>query len=130
MSNSPASLFHLAKDETQYRLLSTSKELVSTASFEGHEIVKVDPKALTLLARQAFHDVSHLLRTSHLANLRAILDDPEASDNDRFVATELLKNATVAAGGTLPMCQDTGTAIVVAHKGDRIWTGGDDQQAL
>ena len=130
MSNSPASLFHLAKDETQYRLLSTSKELVSTASFEGHEIVKVDPKALTLLARQAFHDVSHLLRTSHLSNLRAILDDPEASDNDRFVATELLKNATVAAGGTLPMCQDTGTAIVVAHKGDRIWTGGDDQQAL
>lgn len=90
----------------------------------------VEPEALTELARAAFVDISHLLRPSHLESLSAILKDPEASDNDRFVALELLRNACIAAGGTLPMCQDTGTAIVMAHKGQQVWTGFDDAAAL
>jgi len=105
-------------------------DYVSTASFEGREILKVDPQALRLLAEQAFTDINHLLRPGHLAQLRAILDDPEASANDRFVALDLLKNANIAAGGILPMCQDTGTAIITGYRGDRVWTGGGDRQAL
>ncbi len=88
------------------------------------------PEALTLLADQAIRDCQHLLRPGHLAQLRKILDDPEASANDRFVAFELLKNANIAAGGVLPMCQDTGTAIVMGKKGENVWTGGDDEAAL
>lgn len=128
MSQSSSSIFQLGKDETQYRLL--SKNHVSVDKCRGKDILLVEPEALTKLAKEAFTDVSHLLRTSHLENLRSILDDPEASDNDRFVALELLRNASIAAGGTLPMCQDTGIAIVLAHKGERVWTGGDDAQAL
>ena len=90
----------------------------------------IEAEALTTMAREAFHDVSHFLRASHLEQLRSILDDPEASSNDRFVAVELLRNAAIAAGGTLPMCQDTGTAIIVAHKGDAVFTGFDDAAAL
>src|SRR5579862_7643134 len=121
-------LFPLGRDETPYRKL--TDQYVATGSFAGRRIVKVDPAALTLLAAQAFIDSAHLLRPAHLASLRAILDDPEASSNDRFVAFDLLKNANIAAGKVLPMCQDTGTAIVMGKKGERVWTGADDAAAL
>jgi fumarate hydratase class I len=121
-------MFPLGADDTPYRLL--TRDFVETATFEGQRVVKVQGKALTLLATEAFKDSAHLLRPGHLAQLRAILDDPEASDNDRFVALELLKNANIAAGGVLPMCQDTGTAIVMGKKGQQVWTDGDDEVAL
>src|ERR1700682_2075090 len=121
-------LFPLGADEAPYRKL--TGDHVSVGSFEGRRIVKVAPEALTLLAAQAFIDSAHLLRPGHLAQLRAILDDPEASANDKFVASDLLKNANIAAGRVLPMCQDTGTAIVLGKKGQRVWTGGGDEAAL
>src|SRR5215472_12093004 len=121
-------MFPLGEDATPYRKL--TGEYVSTASFEGARMVKVKREALTLLAAQAMADCQHLLRPGHLAQLRAILDDAEASDNDKFVAFDLLKNANIAAGRVLPMCQDTGTSIVMAKKGERIWTGGGDAAAL
>src|SRR4051794_81142 len=121
-------LFPLAADEAPYRKL--TGDHVALGSFEGERIVKVTPAALTLLARQAYIDCQHLLRPGHLAQLRAILDDPEASANDKFVAFDLLKNANIAAGKVLPMCQDTGTAIVMGKKGQRVWTGADDAAAL
>src|SRR5215472_4120856 len=121
-------LFPLGPDDAPYRKLTGN--YVSAGTFEGQRIVKVAGEALTLLARQAFIDSAHLLRPGHLAQLRAILDDPEASANDKFVAFDLLKNANIAAGGVLPMCQDTGTAIVMGKKGQQIWTGGDDAAAL
>lgn len=124
MSANTSGLFQLGHDDTQYKKLTS--EYVSVKQAFGKDILVVDPKALTELSRAAFVDIAHLLRTQHLQQLRNILDDPEASSNDRFVALELLKNACIAAGGTLPMCQDTGTAIVVAHKGDRVWTDADD----
>lgn len=128
MSESAASIFHLGKDTTNYRLV--SKDHVRQETWQGKKMLMVDPEALTLLAKEAFKDVSHLLRPSHLANLKSILDDKEASANDHFVALELLRNANIAAGGTLPMCQDTGTAIVVAHKGENVFTGADDATAI
>lgn len=128
MSSNGHGLFQLGKRETQYRLL--NRDSVSVQKFGDQEVLVVKPEALTELSRAAFHDVAHYLRASHLQNLRNILDDKEASSNDHFVALELLKNASIAAGGTLPMCQDTGTAIVVAHKGDRVWTGADDAELL
>jgi fumarate hydratase, class I len=122
-------LFPLGHDDsTPYRKLTS--DYVSSGEFEGERIVKVAPEALTLLARQAFIDCAHLLRPAHLKSLAAILDDPEASSNDRFVAYDLLKNANIAAGRVLPMCQDTGTAIVMAKKGQRVWTGYDDAAAI
>jgi fumarate hydratase class I len=121
-------LFPLGADDTPYRRLTADH--VSIGRFEGARIVKVAPEALTLLAREAFIDCQHLLRPSHLAQLRAILDDPEASANDKFVAFDLLKNANIAAGKVLPMCQDTGTAIVIGKKGQQVWTGGNDAAAL
>ena len=121
-------LFPLGADDTPYRKL--TGDFVSPASFEGERVVKVAPDALTLLARQAFVDCQHLLRPGHLAQLRAILDDPGASANDKFVALDLLKNANIAAGKVLPMCQDTGTAIVMAKKGQQVWTGADDAAAI
>ena len=121
-------LFPLGHDDTPYRKL--TGDYVSTASFEGERIVKVAPEALTLLSREAFVDCAHLLRPEHLKSLAAILDDPEASANDRFVAYDLLKNANIAAGKVLPMCQDTGTAIVMAKKGQQVWTGYDDAAAI
>ncbi len=121
-------LFPLGEDTAPYRKL--TGDYVSTASFGGETMVKVDPAALTLLAAQAFVDCQHLLRPGHLQQLRKILDDPEASDNDKFVAFDLLKNANIAAGKILPMCQDTGTAIVMGKKGQRVWTGGGDEAAL
>lgn len=128
MSHSSSSIFHLGEDKTQYRLL--SKEHVTTTTFKGKQILMVKPEALTMLAKEAFKDISHLLRPTHLANLRSILDDKDASPNDHFVALELLRNAAIAAGGTLPMCQDTGTAIVVAHKGEQVFTAADDAAAI
>ncbi len=121
-------LFPLGADETPYRKLSADH--VSVSTFEGEPVLKIEPEALTLLTRQAFHDVAHLLRPGHLRQLRAILDDPEASDNDRYVALDLLKNANISAGGILPMCQDTGTAIVMAKKGRNVWTPGGDEAAI
>jgi fumarate hydratase class I len=103
---------------------------VSTIEVEGRTVLRVAPRALSELAFQAFKDVSHLLRPSHLRQLRAILDDPEASENDRFVARDLLKNAAISAGGALPMCQDTGTAIVFGKKGQRVWVDGNEEEAL
>jgi fumarate hydratase class I len=113
----------LGEDNSRYRLL--SHEHISQGQFDGKSVLKIAPQALTLLAAEAIRDLSHLYRASHLAQLRTILDDPEASDNDRFVALELLKNANVAAGMILPGCQDTGTAIVMAKKGQRVWSEGD-----
>ena len=118
----------LGSDETPYRLLTTDH--VSTGSFEGVDVLKVEAAGLTMLADQAMRDNAHLLRPGHLQQVRQILDDPEASANDRFVALEMLKNANIAAGGVLPMCQDTGTAIVTGKKGNRVWTDGEDEAAL
>jgi fumarate hydratase class I len=120
--------FPHAQDETRYRKLSS--EHVSVSSFEGREILKVAPEALRLVAREAFRDVSFLYRSSHLAQLAAVLEDPEASENDRSVVLALLRNADVAKDFVLPMCQDTGTATVVAKKGDRVFTGGGDAEHL
>jgi fumarate hydratase, class I len=121
-------IFPHGEDRAPYRKL--TGDHVGSAAFAGERVVTVDREALTLLARQAFIDCQHLLRPGHLAQLRAILDDPEASDNDRFVAFDLLKNANIAAGKVLPMCQDTGTAIVMGKKGQQVWTGGGDAAAL
>src|SRR5215472_16328609 len=121
-------VFPLGPDDAPYRRL--TGDYVSARKFEGQRIVKVDPAALSLLAHQAFIDSQHLLRPGHLAQLRAILEDSEASANDKFVAFDLLKNANIAAGKVLPMCLDTGTAIVMGRKGQQIWTDGDDAAAL
>ena len=121
-------MFPLAADPTPWRKLPI--EGVRTLTVDGKTVLRIAPEALSELAVRAFHDVSHLLRPSHLASLRAILDDPEASSNDRFVALDLLKNANIAAGGVLPMCQDTGTAIVFGKKGQRVWVDGDEEEAL
>lgn len=120
--------FPLAKDQTKYRLL--TRDFVRTESVAGRSILKVDPQALTVLAKQAFFDISFYLRASHLEKVAKILGDPEASENDRFVALTLLKNAVIAAKEQLPSCQDTGTAIVMAKKGENVWTGGEDETAL
>lgn len=121
-------LFERGVDETSYRQLAT--EGVSTVKVDGCELLKVEPEVLRLVARTAFDDVAHLLRSAHLGQLRSILDDPESSPNDRFVALELLRNANIAAGRVLPGCQDTGTAIVIGHKGENVVTGGEDAAAL
>jgi fumarate hydratase class I len=118
----------LGKDETPYRLLTTDH--VSTFEAQGKTFLHVDPAGLTLLTREAMRDIAHLLRPAHLAQLAHILDDPEASPNDRFVARDLLLNANIAAGGILPMCQDTGTAIVMGKKGQYVVTGGGDEAAI
>ena len=118
----------LGADDTSYRRLTTDH--VSRIDAGGRSILKIDPAALTLLTAQAFEDSAHLLRTGHLRQLAGILEDPEASDNDRYVAWELLKNANIAAGRVLPMCQDTGTAIVMGRKGETVWVDGDDEAAI
>jgi fumarate hydratase class I len=121
-------LLPLGGDTTEYRLVST--EGVTTFDTEAGTFLRVEPEAIRLLTAEAMRDIAHFLRSDHLAQLRTILDDPEASDNDRFVALDLLKNATIAAGGVLPMCQDTGTAIVKAKKGQYVFTGGGDEAAI
>ncbi|HVV87893.1 MAG TPA: fumarate hydratase [Kofleriaceae bacterium] len=121
-------LLPLADETTPYRRLPFDG--ISTITAGGHELVQVPAEALTLLTREGMRDIAHLLRPSHLAQLRKILDDPDASANDHFVALDLLKNASIAAGGVLPMCQDTGTAIVMGKKGQQIFTGGGDTEAI
>ncbi len=116
------------EDKTPYRKL--TPDYVSTVECDGRTILKVDPEGIRMLTAAAFSDISHLLRPEHLTQLSAILDDPEASDNDRFVAMDLLKNANIAAGRVLPMCQDTGTAIVMGKKGENVWVAGDDEAAI
>jgi fumarate hydratase, class I len=118
----------LGDDDTEYRLLSTDG--VSLSTFEGRDILKVAPESLAFLAQQAFHDCSFFLRPKHLQQVAAILDDPAASANDRYVALTLLKNAEIAAEGILPMCQDTGTAAIFAKKGQQVWTGANDAEWL
>jgi fumarate hydratase class I len=118
----------LGDDTTPYRLL--TEEHVSTFEAQGKTFLKVAPEGLTLLAKTAMRDIAHLLRPGHLAQLRAIIDDPEASANDKFVALDLLKNANIAAAGVLPQCQDTGTAIIVGKKGQYVFTGANDEEAL
>ena len=123
-----APMFPLGADTTPWRKLDLPG--VSTIEVDGRRVLKIAPETLSALAFEAFHDVSHLLRPAHLAQLRAILDDPEASANDRFVALDMLKNANIAAGGVLPMCQDTGTAIVFGKKGQNVWVQGNEEEAL
>ena len=120
--------FPLGADETEYRLL--SKEGVSTTTFEGKEILKVAPSALAYVAQHAIHDTSFMLRTKHLKQVAGILDDPQASENDKYVALTMLKNAEISAEGILPFCQDTGTATIVAKKGQQVWTGANDAEWL
>ncbi len=121
-------LLPLGHDDTEYRLVTT--EGVSTFETPEGTFLKVDPEAIRRLTAEAMHDIAHFLRSGHLQQLRNILDDPEASENDRFVALDLLKNAAISAGGVLPMCQDTGTAIVKAKKGQFVFTGGGDEEAI
>ncbi|WP_449550262.1 class I fumarate hydratase FumA [Lelliottia amnigena] len=131
MSNKPfyyQNPFPLDHDDTDYYLL--TKEHVSVADFAGQEILKVDPEALTLLAQQAFHDAAFMLRPSHQKQVAAILHDPDASENDKYVALQFLRNSEIAAKGVLPTCQDTGTAIIMGKKGQHVWTGGGDDAAL
>lgn len=116
--------------EREFVLLPGSADLVSVATFDGAPVLKVVPEALTLLAERAFHEVEFKLRASHNEQVGALLRNPQASENDRFVATSLLRNAAIAAEGTLPLCQDTGTAIIHAWKGQQVWTGGGDEAAL
>ena len=123
-----APMFQMGEDKTEYRLL--SKEGVTTGEFEGKQIVKVSKEALTLLAQQAFHDVEFMLRREHNLQVAEILKDPEASENDKYVALQFLRNAEVAARGVLPFCQDTGTAIIHGEKGQQVWTGFEDEEAL
>lgn len=123
-----APMFQVGKDKTEYRLL--SKEGVSTTEFEGKTILKVAPEALTLLAQQGFHDVEFMLRREHNEQVASILKDPEASENDKYVALQFLRNAETACKGVLPFCQDTGTAIIHGEKGQRVWTDFNDEEAL
>ena len=120
--------FPLSEDKTNYYLL--TNEHVSTTEFEGKQMLKVAPEALTLLAQHAFRDVNFLLRPDHQAQVAQILSDPEASENDKFVALTFLRNSEISAKGVLPFCQDTGTAIIMGKKGQRVWTDGCDEEAL
>ena len=120
--------FPMSPDKTEYYLL--TKEHVSVASFEGKEILKVSEEGLTLLAQAAFRDVSFLLRPEHQEQVAGILNDPQASENDKFVALTFLRNSEISAKGVLPFCQDTGTAIIMGKKGQRVWTDGNDKEAL
>ena len=121
-------MFQMGEDTTEYYLL--TKDHVSVGEFEGHPILKVDAEGLRMLANQAFRDVNFLLRPEHNNQVAKILTDPEASDNDKYVALQFLRNAEVAAKGKLPFCQDTGTAIIHGEKGQQVWTGFDDAEAL
>lgn len=123
-----APMFQLGKDTTEYYLL--TKAYVSESEFEGHKILKIEPEALTAMANAAFRDVNFLLRREHNEKVAAILSDPEASDNDKYVALTFLRNADVASKGQLPFCQDTGTAIIHGEKGQQVWTGFCDEEAL
>ena len=123
-----APMFQTGKDDTEYRFL--TKEGVTTSEFEGKQIVKVSKEALTFLAQQAFHDTEFMLRRAHNEQVASILRDPEASENDKYVALQFLRNAETAVKGVLPFCQDTGTAIIHGEKGQQVWTGFEDEEAL
>jgi fumarate hydratase class I len=125
MSHAYHALFQLGADETPYRKLSSEGVRVERAF--GADMLVVDREAIRALSEQALIDINHLLRPGHLKQLAKILDDHEATSNDKFVAFDLLKNANIAAGGVLPMCQDTGTAIVFGKKGQRVWVDGDEE---
>ena len=129
-----APMFQLGKDETEYYLLTKDHVRLTEVSFQGsdkkEQILLVEPEALTLMAQQAFHDVSFMLRRSHNEQVAKILRDPEASANDKYVALTFLRNAEVACKGQLPLCQDTGTAIIHGEKGQHVWTGFEDEEAL
>ena len=131
MANAPefkyAPMFQMGKDDTEYYLL--IKDYVSVGEFEGHPVLKVAPEGLTAMANAAFRDVSFMLRRSHNEQVAKILHDPEASDNDKYVALTFLRNAEVACKGVLPFCQDTGTAIIHGEKGQQVWTGYCDEEA-
>ena len=118
-------LLNLGTDDTQYRLL--TKDHVQVKQFDGQEVLCINPQALTLLSSQAFHDINFFLRPAHLKQVAAILDDPEASENDRMVALTMLKNADVSSAGVLPFCQDTGTATILGKKGHAVWSIGDEE---
>ncbi|MBS7407668.1 MAG: fumarate hydratase [Prevotellamassilia sp.] len=132
MANIPdfkyAPMFQLGKDDTEYYLL--TKDHVAVSEFEGHPMLKVEAEGITRMINQAFRDVSFMLRPAHNEQVAKILDDPEASDNDKYVALTFLRNAEVAAKGQLPICQDTGTAIVHGEKGQQVWTGFEDEEAI
>jgi fumarate hydratase class I len=121
-------IFPLGKEQTEYYLL--TQDGLSVSNFEGNKILKVEPEALTRLANACFHDCSFFLRPEHQRQVAAILNDPDASENDQYVALTMLRNAEVSAKGILPFCQDTGTATIIAKKGQRVWTGGGDEEAL
>ena len=121
-------LLPLGPDTTEYRLL--AGDGITTRQAFGRDFIEVAPEVLTLVAREGMRDIAHLLRPGHLRQLRAILDDPEASPNDRYVARDLLQNACIAAGGILPMCQDTGTAIIMGKRGGGVLTDGRDEEHL
>jgi fumarate hydratase class I len=121
-------LFVQSNDNTEYELL--TNQHVKVTELDGEEVIKVAPEALTLLAQQAFYEASFFLRAGHLKQIASILHDPQASGNDKYVALQLLRNAEVSAKGVLPNCQDTGTATIVASKGQNVWTGGNDAEAL
>ncbi|MFA3779607.1 fumarate hydratase [Yersinia sp. 1652 StPb PI] len=121
-------LFPLSEDHTEYYLL--TDKYVSTIEVDGNEVLKVEPEALTLVSQQAFHDASFFLRPAHQQQVAAILHDPQASENDKYVALQLLRNSEISAKGILPNCQDTGTSTIVAKKGQRVWTDTDDAEAL
>src|SRR5213592_3354624 len=121
-------LFPLGKDTTTYRKI--TDEGVRVETIRGREVLVVSHEAMRALSEAAFTDINHLLRPAHLASLKSIVEDPEASDNDKFVAFDFLKNANIAAGGVLPICQDTGTAIIMGKKGRLVFTDGDDEGAL
>ena len=123
-----APMFQVGKDDTEYYLL--TKDYVSVGEFEGKPMLKVEAEGITKMINQAFRDVSFLLRRSHNLQVAKILSDPEASDNDKYVALTFLRNAEVAAKGQLPICQDTGTAIVHGEKGQQVWTGFCDEEAI
>lgn len=125
-----APMFQLGEDKTEYYKVPGSESLVSTSEFEGHKMLKVSPEALTVLANTAFRDVSFMLRRSHNEQVAKILHDPEASANDKYVALTFLRNAEIACKGKLPFCQDTGTAIIHGEKGQAVWTGFCDEEAL
>ncbi|MDC0073276.1 fumarate hydratase [Alphaproteobacteria bacterium] len=128
MDNKFQPIFEFGKDETKYKKI--SNDFVSLKKIEDRDILHIEPQALELLARQAMKDIAHLLRADHLKQLAQILEDDEASNNDKYVAYELLKNANIASGMILPGCQDTGTAIIFGYKGERVWTGVNDEEYL
>ena len=121
-------MFPITGDTTQYELITDNH--VRLVEIDGETFLRVDAEALSLLAERAFTDISHLLRSNHLSQLADILKDPEATKNDRFVALEMLKNAVISAEGLLPMCQDTGTALITGYRGDHVLVSGDDGEAL